>query len=255
MKLVKILGGLLIVVVIVVAAGVYYVYNNTDSLVKRAIEQYGSEATGTAVNVDGVHIDWQAGKIELTNLTVANPAGYSTPNALAVGTALVDVNYDSIREKIIIIDNILVDQAHVTAEEKNMSQINLKELSERLAQPESGGSGGTQGDSPSSDIKLALKQFTFSKAQLSLVSSRYGDRDDTLPTITASNVGVPNGLAPEALAKALLDQVLDKAIRQSKARLKDEAEDKLKEKAREKLEEKLSDKDKEKLDKLKSLFK
>src|SRR6516164_147850 len=49
------------VVLVVIAGAVYYVYTSLDSIVKLAIERYGSELTGTAVHVESVKLALREG--------------------------------------------------------------------------------------------------------------------------------------------------------------------------------------------------
>ena len=75
----------LLLVVIAIGASVFYVINNLDSLVKNAVEKYGSEATQTAVRVESVKITLKEGSSVIKGLSVANPAGFEAKYAFSLG--------------------------------------------------------------------------------------------------------------------------------------------------------------------------
>ena len=83
------------VVVVVVAAAAYFMFTNLDSIVKGLIEEFGSEAAGTKVQVGKVDISLSKGKATITKLTVANPPGYSPDPAIALGQITIEIDTDT----------------------------------------------------------------------------------------------------------------------------------------------------------------
>lgn len=86
-----IVGAILLLLVI----AIFYVGSNLDSIVKSAIEKYGSQALGVNVSVGSVELDITEGKGTIRNLTVANPQGYSRSKALSFGELTLDFDYQS----------------------------------------------------------------------------------------------------------------------------------------------------------------
>jgi len=110
-------------------------------------------------------------------------------------------------------------------------------------------------DSESSALRLMVERFSFVNSSAQVLSEQWGERTLTLPAVNLKNIGdKTTGVSPEQLAQVMLQSVIEQTKtqvgRDLEKRAKAEAEAKLKEK----LDEKLSDEDKEKLDKLKSLF-
>ena len=58
--------------------------SNAGSLIDQGIEKYGKAATGCEVTLDDVSISKSKGEGKLTGLTVANPHGFITDNAIYV---------------------------------------------------------------------------------------------------------------------------------------------------------------------------
>jgi len=57
-----IVGGLVVVVLVVVGAAVFFLYSNLDSLVKTAVEDVGTQATGAKVSLANVELSPTDGK-------------------------------------------------------------------------------------------------------------------------------------------------------------------------------------------------
>lgn len=90
----KPLIGLGIIILLLVIAFVF-VGSNLDSIVKSAIEKYGTQALGADVSVGSVDLDIAEGKGTIRNLTVDNPEGYSRSDALSFGELTVAFDYKS----------------------------------------------------------------------------------------------------------------------------------------------------------------
>ncbi|GAB1255760.1 hypothetical protein NBRC116494_02620 [Aurantivibrio plasticivorans] len=255
MKALKIFLGIVVVLAIVIGGVSYYAVKNIDDIIKTAVEEQGSKAIGTQVTLGSAHVDWKNARVELKDLKIANPDGFSTDYVIALTEAVVDLNLDSLEKRVIILDEILVDGPSIIAEERDL-KINLKQLADNLPKGESA-KASESADSTSSapEILLEVKKFTFSDANLQLVSQEYGDRTLTVPTISQTNLGSPNGVTPDVLAQQLIDRVLDSANDAVTKATKNAAKEKVREKAKEELNERLSDEDKEKLDDLRSLLK
>ncbi len=69
----------LVVLVVLIAGVTYYFLSNLDGYIKTAMEKYGSEATQAEVKVGGVKIGLKDGSGQITNLTIGNPKGFTTP--------------------------------------------------------------------------------------------------------------------------------------------------------------------------------
>ena len=82
----KVLLIVLVIGVVAIGYGVYRLSGSLDSIVKAAIEKYGSEATGTTVEVAAVDVGLKDGRATVTGLVVMNPEGF---DGVALGAAAV----------------------------------------------------------------------------------------------------------------------------------------------------------------------
>lgn len=266
MKLMKVLSVLLIVI----AVGVFYVVSNINTVVKDAIVQVGSDTLKTTVTLDSVDILLLSSRARLSGLVIANPAGFSAPSLFEMDNIVVDLDVMSLLDRVIDIQEISIDGARVTAEQKGATT-NVQALLKSL---ESGASPSTPvpeqpAEEPSAPVDVLIKvgQFDFVNSATELVTEKWGAKDVSIPAIKLSNIGGESGVPPEGLANAIIKPLLKQLNKALKDRLQELLEDEAKAKAKEKLEEKedelkakidkkLEEKigDKDTVDALKSLF-
>ncbi|RMF07556.1 MAG: AsmA family protein [Alphaproteobacteria bacterium] len=112
----KLLIGLLALVLVVVVALALYVNYGTEPTIKYALETQGSAITENTVTVEQVDLSLIGGSLSLAGIRLANPAGFSAPDALSLGEVRVDVDRDSLFSNEIVIDRILLDAPLLTFE-------------------------------------------------------------------------------------------------------------------------------------------
>jgi AsmA family len=260
MKFGKILIGLVVAVVAVVAIVVFLGLQNINQLVKMAVETEGPKVTGTSVVLGRVDLSVMEGRGELHGLEIGNPTGYASEYAFSMGEVALQVEPKSLTQKVIVINEILVDGAKLIAEQKTISQTNLQDIldhikaggSKKAAEP-SGASPA--GESPAADVRLMVEKFSFVNSNVRLITIEWGERTLTLPNINVKNIGDREvGLTPEQLTQALLDPILAQAKASVANNLEDLAKDKAKDELQKKLDEKLDDEQKDQLNQLKGLF-
>ena len=260
----KVIIGLVLVVLLAVAAGIYYVLTNLDSLVKAAIEKYGTQATQTAVRVDKVHIDLTDGAGAIFGLRVANPAGFAKLPAFSLGEVGTRINIKSLTEEPYIIDEIVVRAPQVYVEINADKQINLNALKKNLTagEPAAAAESGSK-----AAPRLIIRQIVFADGRIDAKVVPLDNKEYKLklPNLNMRNLGGNNGATPQQLAKEIISRLSDQAMTEIKKQGIDAEVDKLKAKAREKADEekaKLKDKadskveeEKQKMDeKLKNLL-
>ena len=265
MKTLKIFAGIVAVVIAVIAIVVVIGLQNLDKIIKTAVEEVGSQVLSTAVQLDTVEIQLTNGRGELHGLSIANPKGFSDTSAISLGEITLEIDPESLGKEVIVINEILINNAHLLAEFKSLKENNLQSLLNNL----DSGSGSdsntgkndsstddTPADNKSTDIKLAVKKFTFSESSIRLLSEQFGEKTLSLSKIELLNVGsATNGLSPEQLTTTLMGTILSETKKAVQRAVKKLAKGKAKDKLKEKLSEKLDADDLEKLNELKSLFK
>lgn len=260
MKFGKILIGLVVAVVAVIAIVVFLGLQNINQLVKLAVETEGPKVTGTSVLLNRVDLSVMEGRGELHGLEIGNPKGYASEYAFSMGEVALQVEPKSLTQKVIVINEILVDGAKLIAEQKSISQTNLQDLldhikaggSKKTAEPSTSSAAD---ESPAADVRLMVEKFSFVNSNVRLITTEWGERTLKLPNINVKNIGDREvGLTPEQLTQALLDPILAQAKASVANNLEDLAKDKAKDELQKKLDEKLDDEQKDQLNQLKGLF-
>ena len=242
----KIILSLALVVILALVGGLYYLYTNLDSLVKVAIEKYGSEATQTAVRVESVRFQLGEGAGAIHGLTVANPAGFNSKYAFSLGEIKTGINLKSINEEPYIIDEITVRAPEVFVDINKDRKINLNELKNNLMaavpQSKTGGKAEKQ-EKPaektaSAEPRLIIRRVSFTEGTIKALVAPLNNKEYKLklPNIRMKNLGGKRGATPTELSKEILERLIDTAKQEVQKQGINAELDKLKAKAREKLE-------------------
>jgi hypothetical protein len=139
------------VVLIVVGAGVWWLYTSREALIKRAIEHYGPQLTGTAVKVRQVKLEPIDGRGAISGLEVGNPPGFSAARALAVGEMRLAVDPGTITSAVVHVKEISLEAPTITyergAQGDNLSAIQ-KHIKSELPKSEARGGASSSKDAP-----------------------------------------------------------------------------------------------------------
>ena len=111
-----IVGGALGVVIAVAVVAVVFLFSSLDSLIKEAVEKYGTEIIQAEVRLNKVEIDATSGQGGLRGLKIGNPKGFETPSAFELGGVGVKLDIGSVTEDTIVIKEIVISKPQVTYE-------------------------------------------------------------------------------------------------------------------------------------------
>ena len=166
----KFITGFIVFLVIAVVGASVYLMQNLDGIVKNMIEEVGTEVTNTQVRVKEVKLSLAEGRVTLSGLTVANPAGFSSESLFTLDNISVSIDTASLTEPVYLIKDISVDGVHVLAEQKGTTT-NVQEFMDGMPEPGDAGEGGDTG-SDGADIKLAIIRIDFSGGTMELRSDQ-----------------------------------------------------------------------------------
>jgi hypothetical protein len=238
----------LAVLVIVLGVVLWRVYANLDVIVGNLIEEAGSEVTQTSVKVSGVELDVLAGKAGLSELSVANPAGFSDPQVFSLEKVAVEIDIESLGSNPVIINEILVRQPKVFYEMNKDGKSNLDVLKKNVESYSASGSSAadTKEAQPSGskgeEIKLIIKKLAFEGGHLVASSVLTPDKkiEADLPAFNMSNIGRSTGGATsDQIAKEVINELVRQAADAAARAGVDKLTDDLKAKGQEKLDEEL----------------
>lgn len=109
-------GGVVGALVIVIVGAVVFLASNLDSLVKEAVEKFGTEATLAEVKLNKVEISLTSGAGSLNGLKVGNPKGFKTPNAFEMRSISIKLDVGTVTQDPIVIKEIVITGPQVTYE-------------------------------------------------------------------------------------------------------------------------------------------
>jgi uncharacterized protein involved in outer membrane biogenesis len=251
MKALKIILIILLLLVALVGGGVYYLFSQLDSLVISGIEKVGSSVTQTEVRVDSVNIELRQGRGEIYGLSIANPPGYTSSNVFKFDEVALQIEPTSVAEDVIVLNEVLIDGAMLTAEHKGGTGTNIQEITDNVRARFAGGESQPETTSEGKPLRFMVEKLAFTNISMAVISPEFEDRTVTLNDIVRTNLGSrQQGLSAQELAQAIVQPIIDKA----QNRVKDELKSRAIKEAGKALDENLSESDKKKLDKVKGLL-
>ena len=203
-RVLLICGGVIVVTVIAV---IYILYSSLDTIVAAQIEKYGSQYTGTAVQVDTVSLDLVSGTGDITDFSVANPAGFGAPTAMDVGEITLAVDVRSLTDDPVVIKEIVIDKPKVTYEigsDGNNIDALTRHVEAEIADTSAGDSGTDTSDG--GRRKLLIENLYVRGGKLRVGTTLLKGKTMTvdLEDIHLGNIGKDEGGATEEQVAGLI---------------------------------------------------
>ena len=193
----KKLVPIVLVLAAIIGGALFWLSGNIDGLVKDAIENYGSAMAKAKVRVGAVKIEPADGRGSISNLSIANPAGFKTAHALKAAKIEVEIDLASLAKDVIVIRRIAVVAPDVIYE-KGETMTNFDAIQKNIAAylgPSEGSKGGP---------KLIVEELTIRNAKAEASAAFMGGKtvDVKLPDITMKQVGrAKGGITPGELGQ------------------------------------------------------
>ena len=130
MKFIKYTLLILLFLIVVGVAGTWFYL---DTIVKKAVNKYGSQIVGTEVNLTSFGINPFKGTLNIGGITIGNPNGYSAPKLLTLGGINVKINPKSLFSDTIVIEDITIDNPTITYEMPDFSTSNVMQIQQNVA--------------------------------------------------------------------------------------------------------------------------
>ena len=195
--------------IILIAGGIYYIYNCYDwqSVVRDLVHKHGSAVVGTDVNVGSINLSLKDGKGGVSNITVANPKGYSQDYIIKLGNVSVSVDKESViklaketaqktgpKVKTVIINEIRVSKPEVTYELMNLNRSNSDDIMANIKKNTASTAKQPKKTETKSDTeyKVAIKKVVVANGTATVAANLLGASQSlslNLPTITINNLG------------------------------------------------------------------
>jgi hypothetical protein len=230
----KTLLGLIGAGLVIAVVAVWLLASNLDGIVKRVIEDVGSDTLGTTVSLSSVEITLKDAKAALNGLKIANPKGFDEPNAFELGGIAVTIDPKTVTGDEIVMPSIIIDQAALTFVQAGGTN-NLETLLNNMDSG-SDASAGDDSQAGATDVLIVIEELQLNGASMTLISDKLSKPLSlTLADITVRNIGKRGaGVTPDEAAEQIIKPILKQAEAAALKSVKDKLEERLKEKAKEK---------------------
>lgn len=217
--MVKKLCVVLFVLVAAAAGLLFYLNSNIDSIVKAAIEKFGSQAAHTALTLDSVKLEIASGAGALYGLGVSNPEGFSSNKALQVEKVSMKIDAKSaLGDGPIIIDEIAIDKIKVLFEADATGANNLLAMQKNIT-PKSSSSKSNESDAINSagenkaQRKIIIRNLYIRDGGIEVTHPLLNGKNISavLPEIHLTNIGEDKGVTQAQLAKIILQSITSSA--------------------------------------------
>lgn len=214
------------VLLILIVAGLTGVYFYAGNIVKKAVENFVPTVTQTTANLGHLDISLFKGRVALSDLVIGNPKGYTTKESFSIKNITVTFQPESIFDKKIVINQILIDGTHVTAEadykdgaivsnltdiKKNVDNFISKNTS--TASTSATESSSTKAKVPNEkgkDVLIKDLHITNSGVTVAALSQQL---EVFLPNIEQKNIGEKKEVTWEEAVVQILDLISDESIK------------------------------------------
>jgi len=204
-------------VFVLIAGAAYYLYASLDSIVKGAIERYGTELTGTAVQVDAVDLSLRKGEGTIRGLRIANPPGYSRHNVFELNEISLSIDPMTVRQMPLEIRNITIGDPRVRYELDAKGEANVNVIRANLARfrGQSATPGTSAAGSKEPELRLRVKSLSLDGGGIAADTTALGgtELDLPLPPLELRNLGAGgNGATPSQIGAEVLTALSQRTI-------------------------------------------
>lgn len=182
-------------VLVVIIAGVYFFAPSLESIVQKIVHKYGSEITGTDVNLKGFKLGLANGEGNISEITVGNPKDYSAKNIFELGNIYVKVDIKSLTSDTIIIEDIEVSKPIINYEMLSLTRNNISDIQENIKKNTAKTSTSekkteeAKSEDTAASKKVVIKKLNIKDGEINAIVGKEEAVSVKLPTITMTNIG------------------------------------------------------------------
>lgn len=197
---------LILAVVVLVIVAIAIVYFSLDRIIKSTVQTQATDSLNLKTTLDSANLSLLGGKLDLSGLAIASPAGYSAPQMLDVGNTNLAVSYGQLRSDPIHVSGVTIDKPKLVIEQKN-GEFNFKKAMDDMPKAQSKPSS-TSSTSNSKPINLIIDDLKLNNPQVLVKGIGASDIPLSLPSIELKNVGQGTGAENGAALKDVVNQVI-----------------------------------------------
>jgi hypothetical protein len=198
-----VLGAVLVLLLLLVVGG-FIVYLYLDSIVEKTVEKQATKSTNLKTELGGVSLSLFGGQLDLKELEIASPPGFTSPHLLTLGKADVDVSLGKLREDPVRINSITLDKPKLVIEHQN-GTFNFKKAIDQMPQ------GDPVPEGESKPLKMIIETLSVKDAQVVLrpgLPNLPAEINIPVGSIEMKNIGTGEGNQNGAAVKDVVSQLV-----------------------------------------------
>lgn len=204
----KVLLASLLALAVVVGGAFWWLNGSMDSLVAKAVRNFGPEILGVSVRLDSAHIKPVDGSASLQGLDIGNPAGFHTDRAFVADEISMKLDTGTLTKDVVVIHEIVVQAPRVTYEQASggsnldVIQRNIQSYIDKKS------------DGKSSGKKLVIENLYVRNGKVSVSHEMLKGKSMTvtLPEIHLKDIGKSSGgVTPEQAARQVVGSITQAA--------------------------------------------
>ncbi len=203
-------GGVLLGLIVIIGAIGFFALENLNSLVKTAVEDVGSDVTGTEVSLGEVDISLTEGRGSLLGFTMTNPSGFKSDEAFKFDEVTVKIDLSTVTSDPIVINEVVILNPVVTYEIGN-KEANLDRIQKNVESSTASSEGSSDASSGGEAPKIIIENLYFRGGKVNVVASQFMENamSAELQDIHLKDIGKEeNGATPGAIAEELMGEML-----------------------------------------------
>lgn len=216
----KVLIGVGVLVTVIIGAAVFLL-SSLDGIVKKVIEDVGSQVTGVKVSVGSVKISLTEGKGAISGLTIANPPGFSSDPAMKMGEISLALDTGSVNKNPVVVKDITVASPYI-GYEMGAGGSNIDAIQKNVKSFAAQHAGSDKAaDKPAAkkdeeEKKLVIERLAITGGQVKLAAGGIpgAQGSSKLPDIILTNIGKDSGGASSAqVAQKVMDAIVNASLK------------------------------------------
>ncbi len=192
------------IIILIVALVVAYFIRNL--LVEKAVEAGSTYALGVETNLGSASLEIGGGSLELSNLAVSNPEGFTTENFLSLRRGMFGVDAGSVLEDEVVIDSFIIEGVTLNLEQID-NKGNYQVLLDNIKQLDI----STSEESQKFRIGLIALRDINVTGSLSLMGKKI-EKSFKLDNFSLRDVGSDNGAKISEVTAAVVKTLITKAL-------------------------------------------
>ncbi|MCC6424270.1 MAG: AsmA family protein [Phycisphaerales bacterium] len=190
----KIVKWIILVLVLIIVVGGVVLYLNLNRIVRSTVASQSTQSLNLLTTVGGANVSLVGGNLNLSNMQIASPKGFSAPQLFTLSGIDVAVKYSQLRSDPIRIQSINIENPKLVLEQSG-GKFNVQAVMDQLSQdkPEAPSDGKRQEGQP---LRLIIDQLKVTGATVAIRPGIPGLKDQydlTLPPINLANIGSGDG--------------------------------------------------------------